>query len=74
MSDKSEKEQCGAFLYIIGQAGRDIYNAMTFTNEQKDKIKALFAKFEAYCRPKRNVTVERYRFNMRVQYDSETID
>ena len=45
MSDKSEKEQCGAFLYIIGQAGRDVYNTMTFTNEQKDKIEALFVKF-----------------------------
>ena len=24
MSGKSEKEQCGAFLYIIGRAGRDV--------------------------------------------------
>ena len=27
MSNKSGKEQCSAFLYIISQAGRDIFYA-----------------------------------------------
>lgn len=74
MTGKSEKEKCGAFLYIIGQAGRDVYNTMTFSDEEKDKIAVLFTKFESYCKPKQNVTIERYRFNTRVQDDSETID
>eukprot|EP00731_Ephydatia_muelleri_P001018 Em0001g1018a len=74
MPDKSEKEKCSAFLYIIGQAGRDIFNAFVLTAEERDKINILFAKFESYCKPKRNVTVERYKFNTRMQAAEESID
>ena len=38
MSEKTEKERCGAFLYLIGQSGRDVYNTMTITNAEKDKL------------------------------------
>ena len=74
MSDKSEKEKCSAFLYIISQAGRDIFNAFVLTAEERDKINVLFAKSESYCKPKRNVTVERYKFNTRTQAAEESID
>jgi len=67
MKDRSEKEKCSAFLYTIGQAGRDIHNTMTLTDDERDKIDILFTKFEAYCKPKQNVMIERYRFNMRIQ-------
>ena len=74
MSKKSEKEKCDTFLYIIGQAGRDIYNTMTFTEDESNKLDILFSKFEKYCKPKQNVTVERYQFNTRAQEIDETID
>ena len=74
MTKSSDKEKCSAFLYVIGQAGRDIYNTMTLTEEETSKIDVLFAKFEAYCKPKRNVTIERYRFNTRTQARGETIN
>ena len=74
MVDKSEKEKCSIFLYTIGQTGRDVYNTMTLTDGERDKISTLFAKFEAYCKPKQNVTIERYRFNTRVQAKHKTID
>ena len=73
LNKKSEKK-CSAFLYIIGQAGRDIYNAMTLQDDDRDKIDVLFAKFEEYCKPKQNITIERYRFNSRVQGKLETVD
>jgi len=44
MSQKTEKEQCSAFLYTIGQAGRDVYNTMTLTEEETNKIDVLFTK------------------------------
>ena len=71
MPKNSEKEKCSAFLYTIGQAGRDVYNTMQLTEEERDKIEVLF---EAYCKPKQNVTIERYRFNTRAQRKEETID
>ncbi|CAB3992300.1 Hypothetical predicted protein [Paramuricea clavata] len=74
MSKASEKEQCAAFRYVIGQDGRDIYNTMKFTEAQTDKIDVLFAKFDEYCEPRRNTIIERYKFNTRVQRDDETAD
>ncbi|CAB4036530.1 uncharacterized protein K02A2.6-like [Paramuricea clavata] len=74
MSKASEKEQCAAFRYVIGQDGRDIYNTMKFTEAQTDKIDVLFAKFAEYCEPRRNTIMERYKFNTRVQRDDETAD
>ena len=58
LEQKSDKEKCSAFLYIIGQAGRDIYNAMALQENERDKIDILFSKFEEYCKPKQNVTIE----------------
>jgi len=74
MKDRSVKEKYSAFLYTIGQAGRDIHNTMTLTGNEQNKIDILFTKFEAYCKPKQNVMIERYRFNMRIQAKEETID
>ena len=64
MPKKPKREKCSAFLYTIDQAGRDVYNTMTLTEEETDKIDILFTKFEAYYKPKQNVTIERYHFNM----------
>ena len=47
---------------------------MKFTNEEKDKVSVLFKKFDEYCRAKQNVTMERYKFNMRNQGKDETVN
>ena len=44
------------------------------TSAERDKIDALFEKYEVYCNPKQNVTVIRYKFNTRNQSDGEAID
>jgi len=44
--------QCFNFLYTISQAGRNVYNTMTLTEEETDKIDV------AYCKAKQNVTIE----------------
>ena len=72
MADSDEKEQCKAFQYIIGQDGRDIYSTMTFTSSEEYEVDALFANFEDYCKPKKNVIMERYKFNARTQQKDET--
>ena len=75
MPDKSDKEKAKAFLYLIGQQGREIYRTMEFTTEAKDRtIKELLDKFNGYCNPKENVTVERHKFFMRSQEPNENID
>ena len=74
MARKSEKDKCSAFLYAIGQKGCDVYNAMNLDDSQHDEIDVLFTKFEEYCKPKHNITVEIYRFNTRVQGKAEPIN
>ena len=74
MSKSSEKEQCAAFRYVIGQEGRDIYNTMAFKDTEFDKIEVLFSKFDEYCEPRKNIIMERYKFNTRMQRSDETPD
>ena len=64
MVRKSEKDKCGAFLYVISQKRHNVYNAINLDELQCDKINVLFKKFEEYCKPKQNITVERYHFNI----------
>nr|XP_034322405.1 uncharacterized protein K02A2.6-like [Crassostrea gigas] len=52
MHERDEKDKCSAFLYIIGQDGREIFNTMTISQDDKDKIEPLFKKFQDYCVPK----------------------
>jgi hypothetical protein len=47
---------------------------MAFTVHEVDKIDILFAKFEEYCKPRKNIIMERYKFNTRVQRKDETAD
>ena len=74
MAKNTEKEKCTAFLYIIGRKGREIFNTWTLTETEKDKISILFERFQSYCEPKKNLTLERYRFNTRTQSENETLD
>ncbi|XP_069119087.1 uncharacterized protein [Argopecten irradians] len=74
MNEREEKDQCSAFLYIIGQEGREIFNTLTFTEDENNKIEPLFEKFKLYCAPRENITVWRHRFYTRAQKKSETID
>jgi transposase InsO family protein len=74
MSDGEEKEKCSAFLYIIGQDGRDVFNTMKFQDAEKDKIDDLFKKFKDYCQPSENTIVWRHRFNTKFQGEGESID
>ncbi len=42
--------------------------------EDKDDVTVLIAKFDERFKDKKNITMERYRFNTRVQQPGETID
>ena len=84
MSKKTEKEKYSFFLFSIGEAGREIFNTWIWpkvvndegepTDEDDITIAALFKKFEDYCKPKRNLIVERYKFNTRRQNPGESVD
>ncbi|GFO09725.1 polyprotein [Plakobranchus ocellatus] len=51
--------------------GREIFN--TF-NLGEQKLQNIIDAFDNYCKPKENITVERYKFNSRNQTRTETFD
>ena len=76
--DKSEDERVAVFMCTIGRRGQDIRDTFEFETDKDDEdivtVRMLFQKFEQYCRPKKNLIVERHRFLTRNQEQSETID
>ena len=74
MKSHKEKEKYNAALYIIGEEGRKIHSTWTFPEAGRDKVKPLLKKFKEYCTPRNNTTLERYRFNSRIQKADETVD
>ena len=77
MAKKTEKEIYSFFLFLIGETRQEIFNTWVWpkvvgddgelTDDDEITIAALFKKFEDYCNPKRNLIVERHKFNTRRQ-------
>lgn len=74
MKKDDDKDKCSAFLYIIGRTGREIYNTWSLTEEEQNNLEILFERFAKYCKPKQNITLDRYKFNCRVQLENESLD
>ena len=60
---ENDKVKTSLLLHIIGEEGLDIYNTFSFpaANEDSDPsmtLKTVLDKFEEYCNPKKNVTLE----------------
>ena len=76
-ASKSDKMKIGVMMSCIGRQGVHIYNTFeydTTQGESKDKYDIVLQKFEDYCTPKKNLTYERFIFNVIVQEEGETAD
>ena len=66
-SKKSAKIQSSMFKDAL-----EVFNTFEFGSEEdKEKPVEILKKFDEYCNPKRNLTVERHIFNSRMQYPGE---
>ena len=74
MADKTEAEKCKTLLYVIEREGREIFTTFTFADGENDKLDKLIEKFQNYCIPKKNITMEEHKFNTRIQGSTELID
>ena len=75
IDDDNEVAKVKMFLYLIGTRGREIYETMNFEQAAENRtLKIVLDAFDKYCNPKRNETVERYRFNRRDQGPDENLD
>ena len=74
-SKKSGKIQSSMLLHLIGEDALEVFNTFEFASEEdKEKPAEILKKFDEYCNPKRNLTVERHVFNSRMQQPGESID
>ena len=75
-TESTEKEQAiqtSIFLTCIGKQGLEIYNTFTFSNEEdKMKLRPVMERFEAYCKPRKSITLLRHNFLTHKQHFSVT--
>ena len=69
-ASKSAKVQSSLFLHIAGEEAVEVYNTLTF-DEEDDRLKLaiILEKIEEYCNPRKNITYEMYKFFTCVQGD-----
>ena len=61
---------------VVGVDAREVYSTFSNWDAEGDeaKLDPVLAKFEQYCRPRRNVPFQRYCFNRRQQEAGETYE
>ena len=75
LTDRTNETKVKLFLYLIGDKGREVYETLEFVAEPSQRtVSQVIEAFEKYCNPKKNETVERYKFFTRAQGDSEKFD
>lgn len=75
VAEDDEKKRVRLFSYLVGESGRELLDTLMGDTAQSDwKIKDIIEKFDHYCSPTVNETVERYKFFTRNQGTSESID
>ena len=67
----SENIQVNTFLHCIGQEGRELYDTFEFEAGKEIKLEEIKKKFGAHYLPKVNVSVQRHKFNTRIQKKGE---
>ena len=75
-TDKKEAEvKSATLLHFAGPEAIEIYNTFSWeTNGDEKNISKILEKFENYCTPRKNITLERHIFNTRTQQPGESID
>jgi len=67
------KKRVATLLTIIGTEALEVFNTFEWQNEEQT-IDNILSKFEVFCKPKKNVTYERFLLLTRRQKESERID
>ena len=72
---KSDDIKIAILLRCLGREALKVFNTFQFESEDEKKTYAnVLKKFQSYCKPKLNLTYERYVFNSRSQKEGEPLD
>lgn len=69
---ESEEVKIALLLYIIGESSLDVYN--TFSDDKTKTLKDVLECFDSYFLPKKNITMETFKFNNINQKEEQNIE
>lgn len=62
-------------LHVAGPEALEVYSTFQYASDgNENKVDKIMEKFEPYCNPRKNLTLERYSFFSRNQLHGESID
>ena len=72
---KPDKVNTSIFLTCIGPKSREIHSTFTFDSpKDKRNLEIVLAKFDAYCQPRKSLTITRHRFFTCKQAENQKFD
>ena len=73
MNGRDEVTKVKLFLYLIGSQGREIYDTLAFEIPASERtLTQVLQAFDGHCNPRKNETVERFKFFSRNQEPGES--
>ena len=73
MNGREEATKVKLFLYLIGSQGREIYDTMAFEVPASERtLTQVWAALYGHCNPRKNETVESFKFFSRTQDPGES--
>ncbi|KAK7865355.1 hypothetical protein R5R35_006836 [Gryllus longicercus] len=73
-NEKSDLVKIAILLHVLGEETMRIYDTLDITEDEKKVYATVMTKINNYFVPQVNTSVETYKFNCRVQGQSETFD
>lgn len=70
LKEKTEEVHVTYLLLWVVEKGREIYNPLTLTADQKKKVDDICTAFQNHVQPRSNPVFARYKFNNEAQGDS----
>ena len=73
MNGRDEVTKVKLFMYLIGSQGREIYDTLAFEIPASERtLTQVLEAFDGHCNPRKNETVERFKFFSRTQDPGES--
>ena len=74
LDSESEQRQVSTLLYCLGEEADDVLTSTNISEENWKKYSEVMAKFDGFFKVRRNVILERARFNRRSQPEGESAE
>lgn len=74
IDEKQDKIKINTLLNAVGPEAVEIFDTFELTEQERASYERVVAKFEEFCKPRKNTVYERYVFYQRTQHEGESFD